>query len=390
MAHDHGGRRVPILIAWLLAMVLAVGSADRAQADIHIGVVLPLSGPASAEGGPAAAAIKAEIDAVNAAGGIAGERVNLHIVDDQGDAARASALAIGLLRRGDMAALIGGVTTPLANAIADNSQAAGVPFVALATGEELTTPTRAFVFASRPSDLGMCEAMLRHLSRHALTRVALIISTDGVGKRQRAACRSIAAREGVAIVAEASMQPVDKDARSAVAKVRLANPTAIMGLGFEMPMVVLVRSVRKLEWNVPLLLAANTGSELFIDRARGAAEGVRIAVPPAILVGRLVRGDPARPAAELLQSRLAGVSAQPVTLAAIAARDAVALILAAMRSAGAPAARDPGVVRDGLDKIGRVAGAGGMLELGPGQHRAVGSSGFGIAIVRDGTLVPYE
>jgi len=65
----------------LLAPALALG-ASVAHADIVIGQVTPLSGPQAVTGKAIRAGVRLYLDAINATGGLRGQRVKLVVRDD--------------------------------------------------------------------------------------------------------------------------------------------------------------------------------------------------------------------------------------------------------------------------------------------------------------------
>ena len=60
--------------------------AAPALADINIGASISETGPAAFLGDPEAKTLRMEVDKINAAGGINGEKINLVMYDDGGDA----------------------------------------------------------------------------------------------------------------------------------------------------------------------------------------------------------------------------------------------------------------------------------------------------------------
>ena len=91
-----------------LAAVFAVGGAS---AQVKIGAVLSASGPASFLGDPEKKTLDIYVQDINAKGGVAGQKLQLVIYDDGGDADAASTFATRLVEEDKVVAVVGGTTT---------------------------------------------------------------------------------------------------------------------------------------------------------------------------------------------------------------------------------------------------------------------------------------
>jgi len=79
------------------ALGLALCAPAAAQQTVKIGSVLSVTGPASFLGEPEEKTIKMYVDKINAAGGVAGKKIDLVIYDDGGDASKARTFATRLI-----------------------------------------------------------------------------------------------------------------------------------------------------------------------------------------------------------------------------------------------------------------------------------------------------
>src|SRR5690606_5216813 len=120
------------------AALVAVLNAAPAAADIEIGLALGLSGPVAALGEQARAGAEAAVAAVNAGGGVNGEKIRLEVVDDACDPKQAVAVANLLASKG-IALVLGhlcsGAAIPAADVYADEGM---VMITASATNPALT------------------------------------------------------------------------------------------------------------------------------------------------------------------------------------------------------------------------------------------------------------
>ncbi len=95
----------PILVIAMLSSALSAAAAGM----LTVGQVIDLSGPNSALGRDYVAGIRTSFDAINAAGGINGKRVQYLVLDDIGEAANTPRLVTTLIERNKIDVLLGGI-----------------------------------------------------------------------------------------------------------------------------------------------------------------------------------------------------------------------------------------------------------------------------------------
>src|SRR5229473_3092729 len=96
------------LFAAAAALIFAGATA---HADVKIGSVLSVTGPASFLGDPEKRTLEMYVADINAAGGINGQRVKVFIYDDGGDANKARTFATRLVEEDKVDAVVGGSIT---------------------------------------------------------------------------------------------------------------------------------------------------------------------------------------------------------------------------------------------------------------------------------------
>ena len=97
----------------LAASVMGFGLSQGALAQntVKIGSVLSATGPSSFLGEPEDKTLRIYVDKINAAGGVAGKKIELVIYDDGGDANKARTFATRLIEDDEVIAMVGGTTT---------------------------------------------------------------------------------------------------------------------------------------------------------------------------------------------------------------------------------------------------------------------------------------
>src|ERR1700691_467896 len=135
-------RRVVSCLLGAFAFGLAVYGSAYAAETIKIGSVLSITGPASFLGDPEDKTLKLYVDKINAAGGVAGKKIDLVVYDDGGDANKARTFATRLVEDDKVVAMVGGSTTGTTMAMIPVFEDAKVPFISLAGAVEVVDPVR--------------------------------------------------------------------------------------------------------------------------------------------------------------------------------------------------------------------------------------------------------
>ena len=165
-----------------VALVLLFGS-EAAPAQIRIGQTSALTGPASAAVNEINIGAKLYISAVNAEGGINGQKIELVSLDDNNKAPAAAQNATQLINDERVVALFLSRGTPQTQAILPLLAQGKVVLVAPSTGAmALHQPVNPWVFNVRASYQREAEAVVRHMGLTGLDKLALIHVNDSFGE----------------------------------------------------------------------------------------------------------------------------------------------------------------------------------------------------------------
>ena len=85
-----------------------LGASHQASAQIKIGAVLSVTGPASFLGDPEKKTLEMYVNEINAKGGVNGQKLQLVIYDDAGSADNARTFATRLVEEDKIVAMVGG------------------------------------------------------------------------------------------------------------------------------------------------------------------------------------------------------------------------------------------------------------------------------------------
>jgi branched-chain amino acid transport system substrate-binding protein len=215
----------------LLAAFIGL-TAGYAQAEITIGVSLPLTGPASGLGIPTKNGISLWPDTIG------GEKVNLIILDDASDATQSSKNARRLITENKVDIIIGSTATPASVALSE--VAAEGQTVQISTSPvELPEGKGAWTFRVAQSTPLMASAVADHMKKSGIKTYAYLGYSDAYGEAWFKAFTDAGNKAGLKSVATERFARADTSVTAQTLKIMSAKPDAILigasGSGSAMP-----------------------------------------------------------------------------------------------------------------------------------------------------------
>src|SRR5436190_23737033 len=282
--------RIAAVVGLCLAGAIGV---DEARAQVKLGAVLSVTGPASFLGDPEKKTLELYVDEINAKGGVNGQKLQLVVYDDGADANAARTLATRLIEEDKVAAMVGGTTTGATLAMIPLFEEAQIPFISLAGAIQIIEPVRKWVFKTPHTDKMACEKIFADLKQRNLTTVALISGTDAFGKSMRDQCVAVAPQAGISIAHEESYGPRDSDMTPQLTNIKgKAGVQAVINPGFGQGPAIVTRNYRQVAITLPLYQTHGVASKQFIELAGPAAEGVRLPAAALLVASKLPDHDP--------------------------------------------------------------------------------------------------
>ncbi|MBI1218088.1 MAG: ABC transporter substrate-binding protein [Rhodobacteraceae bacterium] len=371
------------LITTVPAALIALGLATAAQAVIKIGASVSATGPAAFLGDPEAKTLQMMVDDLNAKGGIKGEKVDLVLYDDGGDANKARTFATRLIEDDGVQAIVGGTTTGTTMAILSAAEDAKVPFVSLAGAIDIVQPVKPYTFKTPHTDRMACQKIFADMQKRGFTKVGLISGTDGFGASMQAQCKDVAGDYGIGIVADETYDPKDADMTAQLTKIKnTAGVQAVLNPGFGQGPAIVTRNYHQLGIELPLYQSHGVASDGFIKLAGAeAAEGVRLPGTALLVADQLPEGDAQKPVVTAYKSAYEAKYNQPVSTFGGYAHDGFALIVDAISRAGSS---KPAAIRDALEQTKGFVGTTGIYTMSPEDHLGLDLSAFRMLEVKGG------
>jgi branched-chain amino acid transport system substrate-binding protein len=378
--------RAAAMAACGLAMLLA---AEReAAAQIKVGSVLSVTGPASFLGDPQKRTLEIYIDEINAKGGVNGQKLQLIVYDDGGDANNARTFATRLIEEDKVNAMVGGTTTGATLAMIPVFEDAQIPFISLAGAIQIIEPVRKWVFKTPHTDKMACEKIFADLKHRNLTTVALISGTDAFGKSMRDQCVAVASKVGITIAHEETYGPRDSDMTPQLTNIRnKAAVQAVINPGFGQGPAIVTRNYRQLAIALPLYQSHGVASKQFIELAGSAAEGVRLPAAALLVADKLPDSDPQKPVVVSYTRAYQQKTGQTVSTFGGHAYDGLMILTQAMERAKSA---DKAKVRDEIERTKGYVGTGGIVNMSATDHMGLDLTAFRMLEIKNGdwAIVP--
>jgi branched-chain amino acid transport system substrate-binding protein len=379
-------RRMTAAVAIGLGTLLATG--PEASAQVKIGAVLSVTGPASFLGDPEKKTLEMYVAEINEKGGVNGQKLQLVIYDDGGDANNARTFATRLVEEDKVIAMIGGTTTGSTLAMIPVFEDAQLPFISLAGAVQIIQPVRKWVFKTPHTDTMACEKIFADIKRRNLSKVALISGSGGFEKSMEAECMKVAPKAGISIVHQESYGPRDTDMTPQLTNIKgKADVQAVINPGFGQGPAIVTRNYRQLDIKLPFYQSHGVASKQFIELAGAAAEGVRLPAAALLVAEKLPGSDPQRAVVVSYKQTYERKTSQPVSTFGGHAYDGLMILTeAAKRARG----WDKAKVRDEIEKTKGFMGTGGLVNMSGTDHMGLDLSAFRMLEIKNGdwTLIP--
>lgn len=215
-----------VVLAWLCASECAWAAAGA----IVIGESLPLTGASFPIANRVVAGARAQVERVNATGGIHGHAIELVTLDDGGDSKRLAANLRSLVLEHNAIAIVNCLGERACLAAADATQSLAVPLVGPFSGAHaLRTGAHGNVFSMRPDDEREAGALVKQLRAIGVSRAVLL--ADGSEPLRTEALVTALRREGIEVTRVAASAN-EASLEAALRTVAQAAPQAlVLGIG---------------------------------------------------------------------------------------------------------------------------------------------------------------
>lgn len=260
---------------WGTAAVLAAALCGTGQAQILIGQTAGYSGTVAAGVKETADGAMLFIDAVNAKGGVNGQKIEIVSMDDKFDPKLAAENARKLIEEKNVLAMFLTRGTPHTEAMIPLLDKHGVALVGPSTGAMvLHQPVRKNIFNVRATYQREAEKAMTHLASMGITRIALVYADDSFGADGLAgALKGLAASKLTATLQE-KFDRAKPDFAPIAAKVAKAQVQAVLMIASGSAVVDAGNAIRGAGSAAQIVTLSNNASGGFIKSLGANARGV--------------------------------------------------------------------------------------------------------------------
>ncbi|MGB9731382.1 MULTISPECIES: ABC transporter substrate-binding protein [Calditerrivibrio] len=351
-----------------------------ALADIKLGAIFSITGPASYLGLPEKQTLEMLVEELNKKNGINGEKIDLIIYDDKGEDAEARKKFLRLVQNDKVIAVIGPSRTGTSLAIKELAQEMGIPLISVAASKTIVYPVQKYIFKTPQSDEQAVEKIYDYLKKNGKKKIAIITSQDGFGDTGRNALIAEAKNYELEVVADERFKDTDKDMTSQLSKIAAKKPDAVICWGVGPAPAVIAKNYKQLNMNIPLFMSHGVASKKFIELAGAAADGIYLPAGRLVVVDKLPDSDKYKPILMAYKKSFEAKFNSHVSPFGGYAYDAFHLFKMAVEKAG----KDKAKIADALQNVKGFVGVTGVFNMSKDDHNGLGKESFMMIRIKNG------
>lgn len=314
---------LPLLV--LLALIGALTSCAKHEAEIKVGEYGSLTGSTATFGISSKNGIELFVDNLNAQGGIGGKKIHVLVEDDQSKPEEAATAVNKLIAQDGVVAVLGEVASSRSLAAAPICQNAGVPMISPSSTNPKVTEIGDDIFRVCYIDpfQGMVIAKFakntQHFTKAAIFRDNKNDYSVGLANYFAEAFKGM----GGTIVADEAYSEGDQDFKAQLTNIKGKKPEFIFVPGYYTEVGLIARQARELGLTVPMLGGDGWVSDRLLEIAQDALNG-------SYFVNHYWENDPNPAVQSFVQNYKKRYNSTPDGLAALA-YDAAGVLTHAMQ-----------------------------------------------------------
>jgi branched-chain amino acid transport system substrate-binding protein len=249
--------RFPGVLPAVLATGLFALAPAHAQDAIKLGLVAAMSGQSAKSGEAIVRGLSLAIDEINAKGGVLGKKVELLVRDDESNPAKGVVAARELVQREKVAALFGGLDTPVSIAIVPFANQTKTPFMGVwAAGTPITQNGAAENYAFRVSavdDLVDVALVDYAVKKYGAKKPGLILINNPWGESNEKGLKAALAAKGLPFAGIEKFETNDVDVVPQLTRLKQAGSDVLLLVANVAPSAQVVKSLDRMSWDVPVV-----------------------------------------------------------------------------------------------------------------------------------------
>ena len=236
------------------ALIPSVGFSQ----DIKVGLVAALTGQSAQSGESIVRGLTIAIDEINAKGGVLGGKKFVLIKrDDESSPPKGVTAARELISSEKVAALFGGIDTPVSLAIVPIANQNKKPFLGVwAAGTNITKngATPNFVFRVSAQDDLVDIALIEYaMKKYSSKKPGLILVNNPWGESNEKGLKAAAAATGITLAGVEKLEQSDVDVTPQLGRLKNAGADTIILVANAAPGAQMMKSRERMGWTVPVV-----------------------------------------------------------------------------------------------------------------------------------------
>ncbi|WP_421022842.1 ABC transporter substrate-binding protein [Paraburkholderia sp. A1RO-5L] len=260
-------------------------------AQVKVGLVLSLTGPAASLGIP-------ERDTVAMLPTqIAGQQIQYIVLDDASDTTQAVQDTRKLIDEQHVDVIIGSSITPNTLAMLDVVAQSETPAISLASSAKIIEPVddkRHWMFKTPQTDAMMAAAIAEHAAAHNVKTVAYIGQADALGEAFYAEVAKATQARGIKIVASERFNRTDPSVTGQALKIVAAKPDAVVVGAAGTPAALPPKALKERGYKGLIYHNHGVGNRDFLRVCGADCNGTFLPASPVLVAAQLPAGEPAR------------------------------------------------------------------------------------------------
>jgi branched-chain amino acid transport system substrate-binding protein len=335
-----------------------------------VGVTVSATGPAASLGIPEKNTIAL------APTTIAGQKVNIILLDDASDTTTAVKNAKKFVSENHVDVIVGSTITPASLAMIDVASESETPMISMAASRAIVDPVdakRRWVYKTPQNDAQMSTAIAEHMTNNNVKTVAYIGFSDAYGEGWSNEFAGVAKARKLEIVANERFNRADTSVTGQVLKILAAKPDAVLIGGAGTPAALPQKALKEKGYKGIIYQTHGVANNDFLRVCGKDCEGTFLPAGPVLVAEQLPADNPVKKSAlEYVNKYEAAHGKGSVSTFGAHAWDAFKLLEAAVPVAlkkAKPGTKEfRAALRDALENVQNLPAAHGVFNMSATDH----------------------
>ncbi|GGJ69402.1 branched-chain amino acid transport system substrate-binding protein [Anoxybacillus voinovskiensis] len=385
---------VSIFVTCLLVFLLAACTSSQETSgkkeeaggggEIKIGAIFDTSGVAAPLGKGEMDTVQMLADQINEKGGINGKKIKLIAIDSKSDQNQAVLAMKKVIEQEKVVAVIGGTTSGNSLAMLPIAMKAQIPFISAASSKQINAPDdgakRDWVFKVAQGDDVVMPKVLDFLTKKGWKKIAWLNVATSYGTSGHAEFQRLVKNYDLNVVIEDEFEATVNDAKAMLTRVKKENPDAIIVWGTVQETSVVVKNIRELGMNVPILGSNGLGSKQFIELAGDAANGVYFPAGKLPVIEQIPANDAQKEVITTYKKAFEEKFGYPASTFGGHAYDGFMMLTKAIEAKGT----DPKAIKTFLENMKEFVGVTGIFKMSENDHNGLNTDSLVMIEIQNG------